>query len=156
MAIDPKVGSRLKGQALVEFALLMPLIAVLLMAVVDGTTAVRAAAETRSAASEAARLVQEDPDMTFDQAAKKGAAVMGTGVEISYKTEQDGKTYTYTMKVDDGSGNWKEAPAKSTTESCTFTAKTVKHSMLGSLAGKPNMTITSAVSCVKSNEAVAR
>lgn len=158
MKTDDKARAGLPGQALVEFVLIFPIIAMLLMAVVDGSAAWRADALARSAAMEAARWAQENPGSTLAAAEAHGLASVGSPdwLELSHATETEGAPHRYTMRVSDGSGGWKTADAESRVSDTTFTATATFDVILGSFAGMRQMTLTESASCVRATEAVAR
>lgn len=60
-------AGRLPGQATVEFALVMPVLILLLAIAVDGSQLIRASSVAQAAASEAARYVASHPEVTDGQ-----------------------------------------------------------------------------------------
>ena len=137
-----------RAQALIEFALLLPLIVLLLFTMLDATNLFRSSAVAHNAAEEAAIYYAQNPGaVPSDIEEHVRAAVSGaTGDDFELATSNTGKTaqHGYTMRVLTNDG-WKTANAKNITNFKTFKATKRFHSYMAQLFGSGDLTASATV-----------
>lgn len=92
------------AQAMVEFAIALPLLVLLLVAVSDWASIVRASGEAQAAAAACARALQADPSLTEAQAAERAAAAVGDGALTVAFEEAGSREASYSVRTADDPG----------------------------------------------------
>lgn len=134
-----------RGQSLVEFALLLPLMLLLLFAIVDLSSMFRAALVARSAASEAARYMQVVPSATAAEAASHAQASARDARDVSVTVRAGAlstESHYYTAQVRGADGAWHRKVARDNVVTTTFTATASYDTFAAGFIGSPRMTFT--------------
>lgn len=137
---------RMRAQALVEFAFVLPIIVLILFTLLDASELFRSTMIAHEAASEAAIYYAQYPDATEDEIGSHvRMAVSGAdGSDFSLKVEplSADREHEYTMRTL-GADGWKSVEAKSVSVQRNFTAKKRFHSYLSQLLGGPDLLVAS-------------
>lgn len=148
-------GLTLSGQSLIEFALLMPLLLILMFTVVDATEAARATLTARSAATQAARYMEQENSASASAAAAAGKAAAQGGMrassalEVTYSSPVTAKSRAYRARVKQADGSWRTASVRDQTVTVTFTARQTYRTFLGQAMGSPTITVSASAKAVK-------
>lgn len=138
----------LRAQALIEFALLLPLLLLLLFAMLDATNLFRSSSIAHNAAEEAAIYYAQNPGATDADIEEhvKGAVSGATGADFALTASSAGAPaeHSYTMRVLTNDG-WKSANAKNVTNFKTFKATKRFHSYMAQLFGGGDLTASATV-----------
>lgn len=138
----------IRAQALIEFALLLPLIILLLFAMLDATNLFRSSSIAHNAAEEAAIYYAQNPGAAASDIEEhvKGAVSGATGRDFTLETSAAGTPaeHSYTIRVLTNDG-WKTADAKNVTNFKTFKATKRFHSYMAQLFGTGDLTASATV-----------
>lgn len=151
-----KAGKRVRGRrgaaAVIEAAIMTPLLVAVLLCAVGGAQMFRASMTTEAAAAEGARYAATHSAATEDEIASWAQASIdaGGGLAVAVKSETAPGAQTYTMRVTDADGAEKSSPAKSTRTAVTVTATQTVH-----VLGLADVTMSAAHTGFQSVEGVA-
>lgn len=128
-------GRRCRGQALIEFALVLPILLALFLVMIDGASAARAHMDAQAAATEAASWWSQNPDASTAQVTAHVKEAMKGSVP-------DGMTITMTSLASDGKivmmrVSGATAATKSTTEKMKFQVNVKFPTLFGAFRGDP-------------------
>lgn len=143
---------RMRGQALIETAICVPLLALTLFATMSGSELYRATSVAEAASSEGARWAAQHAEADERQIAEwtrnsvKGAEEAEVEVEFTELSDQD-----YTMRVTDHDGALKSADAKNERQGVKVTVR-----VRAALVGFGDKTMESTHEGIRSTEGVAR
>lgn len=137
-----------RAQALIEFALLIPLLLLLLFAMLDATNLFRSSSIAHNAAEEAAIYYAQNPGATDNDIEEhvKGAVSGATGADFSLEASSAGTPaeHGYTLRVLTNDG-WKTASAKNVTNFKTFKATKKFHSYMAQMFGGGDLTASATI-----------
>lgn len=124
-----RVRERRDAAAVIEAAIVTPLLAAVLLCAVGGAQMFRASMTTEAAAAEGARYAATHSTATEDEivAWTQASIGAGDGLAVAVKSETESRAQTYTMRVTDADGAEKSSPAKSTRCAVTVTATQKVH-----------------------------
>lgn len=144
--------SRRGAAAVIEAAIMTPLLATVLLCTVGGAQMFRASMTTEAAAAEGARYAATHSAAGADEIASWTQASIGAGDALAVAVENDTTpgAQTYTMRVTDADGAEKSSPAKSTRTAVRVTATQTVH-----VLGLAEVTMSASHTGFRSAEGVA-
>lgn len=123
-----RARERRGAAAVIEAAIMTPLLVAVLLCAVGGAQMFRASMTTEAAAAEGARYAATHSTATEDEIVAWTQASIGAGDGLSVAVKAaDSGAQTYTMRVTDADGAEKSSPAKSTRTAVTVTATQTVH-----------------------------
>lgn len=145
-----RARERRGAAAVIEAAIMTPLLVAVLLCAVGGAQMFRASMTTEAAAAEGARYAATHSTATEDEIVAWTQASIGAGDGLSVAVKAaDSGAQTYTMRVTDADGAEKSSPAKSTRTAVTVTATQTVH-----VLGLADVTMSAAHTGFRSVEGV--